>query len=262
MIIGASGGGVFPQLFITSSRTWVPPQDGNICIHVVGAGGGGMGRGASGGGAGGGYVRKNSHAVTTSDSFTIVIGNGGYPSANTSAATAGGNSTFAGTGLSGTMLAAGGGGGVWSGGGTRSTATDAGPGDFSRLGGNGNNGGGAVGIHGNGEGGGSYSASSGQTDAVAGGLATSAFGEICGGTAVPNTWGSTNVTGLGDMAGRNGGDLCGGGGAQTSGAYARIRGGNGGIGGGGGLANNISNPTVGQSGFGGDGVVLIQYLPW
>ena len=40
---GAAAGGAFPQLTITQSQTWVPPQDGTVCIHVVGAGGGGGG---------------------------------------------------------------------------------------------------------------------------------------------------------------------------------------------------------------------------
>ena len=42
-VLGAAAGGAFPQLTITQSQTWVPPQDGTVCIHVVGAGGGGCG---------------------------------------------------------------------------------------------------------------------------------------------------------------------------------------------------------------------------
>ena len=70
MIIGASGGGAFPQLTLTQSQTWVPPQDGNVCIHVVGAGGGGSGQTAlSYSGGAGAYGKIPTLAVTTSYLF-------------------------------------------------------------------------------------------------------------------------------------------------------------------------------------------------
>ena len=40
-VLGQVATEAFPQLTITQSQTWVPPQDGVVCIHVVGAGGGG-----------------------------------------------------------------------------------------------------------------------------------------------------------------------------------------------------------------------------
>ena len=42
-VLGASGGGHLPQLAISNSMTWVPPMNGNVCIHVIGGGGGGQG---------------------------------------------------------------------------------------------------------------------------------------------------------------------------------------------------------------------------
>ena len=75
-ISGGGGSASFPTIFLTKSQTWVPPQDGNIMIHVIGAGGSGSGSTsesnsstAAGGGGAGGYCRKNSLAVTTSGSI-------------------------------------------------------------------------------------------------------------------------------------------------------------------------------------------------
>ena len=46
--IGGGGGGGLPvNIVLGYSQTWVPPADGNICIHVVGAGGGVAGKTAS-----------------------------------------------------------------------------------------------------------------------------------------------------------------------------------------------------------------------
>ena len=38
----SGGSASFPTIFLNKSQTWVPPQDGNIMIHVIGAGGGGL----------------------------------------------------------------------------------------------------------------------------------------------------------------------------------------------------------------------------
>ena len=46
-VFAASAAGVLPQIALTNSQTWVPPQDGNICIHVIGAGGAGEGNGVN-----------------------------------------------------------------------------------------------------------------------------------------------------------------------------------------------------------------------
>ena len=62
------------------------------------------------------------------------------------------------------------------------------------------------------------------------------------------------------------GDLCGGGGVLTGMGYRYIRGADGGIGGGGGGGQAASGTGPGNpysfGGFGGDGIILIQYLPW
>ena len=107
----AAGGGEFPQFFFYTSETWAPPQDGNICIHAIGAGGGGMGRNSTNyrSGGGGGYAKLNSLAVTTSGSFTITIGALGWGSSNNNSASAGGTTTVAGTGISSNLTAGGGG---------------------------------------------------------------------------------------------------------------------------------------------------------
>jgi hypothetical protein len=101
MAVILGGNDTLPQIALTQSQTWVPPQDGNVCIHVIGAGGSGSG-GTSyqySGGAGG-YCKKNSLAVTTDGSYTVVVGVGGARTTGSSAA--GGNSTVAGTELSST----------------------------------------------------------------------------------------------------------------------------------------------------------------
>ena len=78
--ISGGGSASFPTIFLSKSQTWVPPQDGNIMIHVIGAGGGGAAytnaSSLQSGGAGA-YCRTNSLAVTTSGSYTVVIGAGG-----------------------------------------------------------------------------------------------------------------------------------------------------------------------------------------
>ena len=40
--ISSGGSGSLPvNIVLTESQTWVPPVDGNICIHVIGGGGAG-----------------------------------------------------------------------------------------------------------------------------------------------------------------------------------------------------------------------------
>ena len=259
---GAAAGGAFPQLIITNSRTWVPPQDGNVCIHVVGAGGGGSGRNMRGGG-GGAYVKLNSLAVTTSGSFSITIGAGATPGASTWQAATGGTSSVSGTGISATLTAGGGIGANWN---TSPAGGTGANGDVRYNGGTGGSGGGAVGVYANGNSGGSATSRSGQTDAQAGdsGIGSSRFGEICGGTSSNNHYNYGND--VGQSNGEDGGDLCGGGGIsvayQSNGATNKPRGGNGGVGGGGGGTHNEHSPNGNYGGHGGDGIVLIQYLPW
>ena len=78
-VLGASGSTTYPTIFLSRSQTFVPPQDGNVAIHVIGAGGGGSSNTSSDAqsGSAGGYCKKNSLAVTTSSSFTVVVGAAG-----------------------------------------------------------------------------------------------------------------------------------------------------------------------------------------
>jgi len=256
-LISAGGGGALPQISLTQSQTWVPPQDGNVCIHVIGAGGSGSaGTGTQYAGGAGGYCKKNSLAVTTSGSYTVVVGVGGIRGSGGSAN--GGNSTVAGTGLSSTLTANGGTGGSSS----SSAGGTAANGDVTNTGGAGNmpgsrGGGGAVGIYGTGNSGHSY-IRAGDSDAQGG---ESGFGHIGGGGkggiaayhGVNYNSGNLPQT----MAPDASGPFAGGG--STLGVHGNtiFFGGNGGTGaGGGGCSAGTS-----MSGSGGDGLVLIQYLP-
>ena len=250
----SGGGGALPQIALTQSQTWVPPQDGNVCIHVIG--GGGAGRSDNSvqySGGAGGYCKKNSLAVTTSGSYTVVVGVGGPRGRNISTPTSGGNSTVAGTGLSSTLTANGGVSGA-SGHGAGGSALN---GDVNNTGAAGNGGGGgAVGVYGTGATG-VAQVCGGQSDASGGGLPMSGFGHIVGGNAGAYNTGVNTIGG----AAVDAGDLSGGGAADESNSFAFIVAGNGGIGGGGGYAKNGSGGAYAVHGAGGDGLVLIQYLP-
>ena len=206
-------GGVatLPQITLGSSQTFTAPQDGNICIHVVGAGGGGTGlyNEARAGGAGG-YSKKNSLAVTSGQTFTVVVGAGGDGGDGGNGAD-GGNSTVAGGNLSSTLTANGGSGGTSSAHGSGGAASN---GDVNRTGGAGNSGGGgAVGVFGTGNSSDRYGESqgAGMSDVNGGGLACSGFGHIVGGPAGDAY--RQHFTGVGDSGGLTlvGGDLSGGG---------------------------------------------------
>ena len=251
----------------------MPPQDGNVCIHVIGAGASGRSNTtpslANGGGAGG-YCKKNSLAVTTSGSFTVVVGVGGVniTSAPNSASyhNAGGNSTVAGTGLSATLTANGGAGYDGRGASYQLLGGAASNGDVNNIGGSGNNGGGgAVGVYGAGAVGNAaaYYYRGGSTDAY-GDVSLSGFGHIAGGK------GGNGRSFVGAQArdvpgfGETGGFLCGGGSVyvQTNQVgNVSIYAGDGGIGGGGGGLRMASTGGQVSTGKGGDGLVLIQYLP-
>ena len=268
MTVVLGGSGAFPQFSITTSMTWTPPMSGNVCIHVIGAGGGGAGSAAyqNSGGAGGGYSKYNSLAVTPANNLTIVIGVGGVGSAGTSGTGAdGGNSTVSWTSPSSVTLTANGGdkgqntntlplGGTASGGDVNNTGGDTPLGTSS---------GGSVGIFGTGRDG---STSKGGTfttlpDSLGSGLAMSQFGVIVGGQGTPGVrqTSSTVLTGVQwSNDALDGGDLQGGAACSvTSGGY--IKAGDGGFGGGGGSAYGSSYQ---YGGHGGNGLVLIQYLPW
>ena len=243
-----------PQISLTQSQTFVMPQDGNVCIHVIGAGGSGTSNtGQAFSGAAGGYCKKNSLAVTKGGSFTVVVGVGGPRGSGTSD---GGNSTVAGPGLSATLTANGGDGGKSSGnaGGTAAN------GDVNNTGGVGltgdRGGGGAVGIYGTGAAGIQYK-QGGDSDAQGG---ESGFGHIGGG----GKGGIMAYAYNGNSTFENGnsldasGPFAGGGAIEANSATSSMCGGNGGTGGGGGGCRNNGIRT---SGAGGDGLVLIQYLP-
>ena len=273
---GSGGSPSFPTIFLSKSQTWVPPQDGNICIHVIGAGGGGAGWvNDCASGAAGGYCKKNTLAVTTSGSFTVVVGAGGIGGANQGPSYngnggSGGNSTVAGTGLSSTLTANGGTGGSQSGGaggaGTGGTASN---GDVNNTGGaggavvnyNGGAGGGAVGLTGTGQAGtiGNLDRPlAGQCDIV-GDLWLSTMGQIAGGIA-GRCIRRTNSTVPYDAV--NGGPFSGGGGVLfNTGSEMIVQGGAGGIGGGGGAGENKGHTSSSLGGEGGEGIVVIQYIP-
>ena len=269
MAVILGGNDTLPQISLTQSQTFVPPQDGNICIHVIGAGGGGNGgdqNGASGGA--GGYCKKNSLAVTTGGSFTVVVGVGGSGNDGNSNGAAGGNSTVAGTGLSATLTANGGSGGGGANNETGGAGGAASNGDVNNTGGAGGSGGadgggGAVGVYGTGEAGeGNNPYEAGSSDAM-GPASFSGFGQIVG-----DRGGLGKGSGTGGAAGTfplsarvDGGFLSGGGQVRgTAGTSADfMMGGCSLIGGGGGGCKTNVNNSIG--GHGGDGIVLIQYLP-
>ena len=262
--ISGGGSASFPTIFLHNSQTWVPPQDGNIMIHVIGAGGSGSGSTSSAqieSGAAGGYCRKNSLAVTTSGSFTVTIGAGGASVLGAAGAgTAGGVTTMAGTGLS--LLRSFGGDGGILGSTTYNAGGPATGGDVNYTGGRGGYriGGGGVGLSGTGIDG----------DAVAGASYTSSFGGRC------DILGDFYSSSLGQLSGSSGGKglyiqttpaageaeagpLAGGGGTAIISASSSIVG-HASIGGGGGFSYGNATYRV-HSGRGGQGCVVIQYIP-
>ena len=257
-VLGQVATEAFPQLTITQSQTWVPPQDGTVCIHVVGAGGGGrsVSNACHSGGAGA-YAKIPSLAVTTSGSYALVVGvggAGGYQGANGGA---GGSSQISGTGLTGTKTCVGGGAGVNANNGAGGAVQGSGESWAGYSGGAGTqNGGGAVGIYATGQAGTNYGG--GMTDAQSGGLAMSGFGMICGGSQPsPVQYLLTNYYPSINKAD----DLCGGGALQYSNINGWVQSSSGGIGGGGGGCRNANNANNAYAGKGGDGIILIQYLP-
>ena len=259
--IGSGGGSAsFPTIFLHKSQTWVPPQDGNIMIHVIGAGGSGSCSNSASylqSGAAGGYCKKNSLAVTTSGSFTVVTGAGGAQTIGSfSAGVAGGTTTVAGTGLSATLTATGGAGGALSSG-TYTTGGTASNGDINNAGGRGGwkRGGGAVGLTGAGNDGVivDFLGTGGNCD-ILGDFYSSSLGQLSGSAGGTGTYVYTYGIG-GDYAA---GPLAGAAGIYKESLNAAS--GNASIGGGGGWGyyNGVGYVT---SGRGGEGCVVIQYIP-
>jgi hypothetical protein len=255
--ISGGGSASYPTIFLHNSQTWVPPQDGNIMIHVIGAGGSGTGNTSDANvesGAAGGYCRKNSLAVTTSGSFTVTIGAGGASRIGAvGAGTAGGTTSVAGTGLGSTLTATGGAGGALA----ANTYTVGGVGsngDVNTNGGRGGyqKGGGAVGLTSTGNDGfvgSNYTTTVGANCDILGDFYSSSFGQISGGAG--GVVYNSRETKAGELAG-GGGD-----GYQASPRMA----GHASIGGGGGLTRNTSSALNILSGRGGEGCVVIQYIP-
>ena len=259
-VILGGGGGAFPQLTITQSQTWVPELDGNVCIHVIGAGSAGMGGNSTRGGGAGAYAKVPSIAVTTSGSYALVVGVGGVGNYGNFTGNPGGASSIAGTGLTGTKTCGGGGAATTSVNGAGGTVSGSGESWAGFTGGAGSTSGGAVGVYATG--------GNGQirvTDAAAGGLAMSGYGIICGGSQIyGNPQIDYSLAGQSPSLPIDAGDLCGGVAIYTDETLTKVYGGNGGIGGGGGAGRNTSNNGTyqGWGGRGGDGIILIQYLPW
>jgi len=259
VILGKGGSESFPTFFLHKSQTWVPPQDGKIMIHVIGAGGGGSGyTGTPRSGAAGGYCKKNTLAVTTSGSFVVVVGAHGNGTAGADGQ-AGGNSTVAGTGLSATLTANGGaGGGATSGTPAGGSASN---GDVNNTGGAGQSygGGGGVGLTGTGEQGSAYNSTyrAGGCDVV-GDFYSSTMGQLAGGkgplAVFQNEWSGYAPQRAEPLSG----------GAQNwtgSTSGGQVSGGDGGLGGGGGQGRHGNGATSNRGGDGGNGVVVIQYIP-
>ena len=262
--ISGGGSASFPTIFLHNSQTWVPPQDGTIMIHVIGAGGSGTGYSASySSGAAGGYSRKNSLAVTTSGSFTVVVGAGGASVIGVqSAGAAGGTTSVAGTGLGSTLTATGGNGGAVGSGTAFTTGGVGSNGDFNSNGGRGKylGGGGAVGLTGTGADGancGSELRSYGGNCDIVGDFYSSSFGQLSGSlggytsymNASTSTGDGKHIAGpLGGSAGMFVNDQF-----LIAPAHATI-------GGGGGFCRNTTHASI-FSGRGGEGCVVIQYIP-
>lgn len=264
--IGGGGGSAsFPTIFLSKSQTFVPPQDGNVMIHVIGAGGSGSSGTAQAqtSGAAGGYSRKNSLAVTTSGSFTVVVGAGGAMVSDANGV-AGGNSTVAGTGLSATLTANGGARGV-KGSTSATSGGTAANGNVNNTGGAGGQwkGGGAVGLTSTGNAGialvSEISNLGGSCD-ILGDLWSSTLGQIAGGRGGTGNYALNNLTW---PNAQQAGPLAGGGTTHTaSGSYnTTLYAGSASIGGGGGACTNTAYGPYAVSGSGGAGLVIVQYIP-
>lgn len=271
---GGGGGGSFPTIFLSSSQTWVPPMDGNICIHVIGAGGAGASAGYGsypGSGGAGSYARSTNWAVTTADSYTVVIGAGGADKIGGGHAEhRGGTSQFYNASNSINMNCPGGYGGLANGNNQQTTKAYASGGTHANnAGGSGRMywgqpaGGGAVGINAPGVHGDiniGKAGFGGECDVV-GDFWSSSLGNLAGGVRGKG-WFSPEPASTGNSTGTDGGPLSGGGFCfgQHSLTGVFMRGGDGGIGaGGGGALNHSGGGAIG--GKGGEGIVVIQYIP-
>jgi hypothetical protein len=255
------------------SGTFTPLKALTADVLVV-AGGGGAGGHLSGGGGAGGLRGLTAQALTSATNYTCTIGSGGTGyAAGGSTPTNGGNSSFAGTGLT-TINASGGGAGTngsgasgGSGGGTAGSSTSAGgtgnTGSYSPVEGY-NGGAGSGGSEPNRiGGGGGGSSETGNTDAQG-------FGGD--GVSTYSSWGSATTTGQ-----NSGGTYYYAGGGAGSADYngsATTR--EGGLGGGGNSVRTVAgvsgtantgggggagsyNGTQLTGGNGGSGIIIVRY---
>ena len=209
-------------------------------------------------GAAGGYCRKNSLAVTTAGTYTVIIGAGGASVVGAvGAGSAGGTTSVAGTGLP-ALRAFGGAGGAVSSAPTTAGGVATG-GDVNNTGGTGGyqKGGGAVGLTGTGNSGvyRNFLADGGSCDII-GDFYSSTLGQISGGVGSSGSFvGSTSNWSIYD---KYAAPLAGGG--FMYGSYFSV-GSDASIGGGGGATFNSYNTSYQRSGRGGEGCVVIQYIP-
>ena len=265
MAVILGGSGSFPTIFLHVSQTFVPPQDGKIMIHVIGAGGAGsasLNDGQLAGGAAGGYCRKNSLAVTTSGSFTVTIGAGGAGVVGSaSAGQTGGTTSVAGTGLSSTLTSTGGAGGALN----NTQFNNAGGGsngDVNRTGGPGGYriGGGAIGLTttGNpGQNAGTYNDSFGGSSDILGDFYSSSLGQLSGSAGGIGFFNSNNASSGADST--TAGPLAGAGGRGIQSVNGSVNA-HASIGGGGGFSYSNAVQNL-RGGRGGQGCVVIQYIP-
>jgi hypothetical protein len=230
--------------------------------YLIVAGGGGGGSGVAGGGGAGGY-QANTVSLTTTLSYTIIIGAGGPGGASGgfNLGVAGSNSSAfsltsigGGFGATGVSIKNGGSGGSGGGGGSDSTAAGTGGAGTAGQGNNGGNGFYSAGVNQAGGGGGGASAV---------GATATGTGAGAGGAGSASSITGTSVTYAGGGGGGNrnttysgGAGGAGGGGAGSNGDNNATSGSANTGGGGGGSGYTAS---AGTGGSGGSGIVIISY---
>ena len=212
-----------------------------------------------------GIAKKNSLAVTTSGSFTVVVGAGGAGTRLPMVRT-GGTTTVAGTGLSATLTANGGAGGTerWS----QASGGTAANGDVNNTGGaGGQNGGGAVGITGTGNAGGAggrivhmvvLAMLQAQKASWVTVISVAVRWRCFSTTLALMLLRPTNYSPMETVVFQQEAVLII---QMVSGSQEYCHGGHGGIGGGGGGCANDYSSGYASGGNGGNGIVIIQYLP-
>ena len=214
--------------------SWVAPA-GVTSVSVVAVGGGGSGGSTQYGGGGGGLGYTNNYSVTPSNSYTVVVGVGGFVASMASTGVNGGDSYFVSTGT----VKGGGGGGS----GAAGTYTGTGGGNGGAGGGTGagypnwGGGGGAGGYSGNG-GAGAVNATSNGSNGAGGGAGGGGGGNgSAGGGGVgilgqgsSGNGGATGGSGQGGFGGSGGGNGCYNPGGAYGGGAGQAGGGNSGPG--------------------------------